>query len=102
MEEQEIDSDDAPNEFESPDADNMEAVVAFYERTGVMPVNSIGPPIDRPIIPSRRPDRVGDFHFTAKTGSVPPTSGKEEAEDPDAEKIRQEFLDMLKGELKGL
>lgn len=100
MDERDFDSDDASTAFEPPGADDIEAVVAFYERTGVMPLHSIGPPIDRPIIPSRRPDRVGDFNFTTSVSPAP--SGPEKAENPEAEKIRQEFLDMLNEELKGL
>ncbi len=101
MNEQDAD-DDASTVFEPLGADDIEAVVAFYERTGSMPVNSIGPPIDRPIIPSRRPDRVGDFDFTGRAGGAarPAVTGTEE--DPAVEKIRQEFLDMLDEELKDL
>jgi len=103
MDERDIDSDDAPTTFEPPSTDNIEAFVKFYERTGAMPINSIGPPIDRPIIPSRRPDRLGDFEFTTKAdATLPALTGTDEPEDPDADKIRQEFLDMLHGELKGL
>jgi len=89
--------------FEPPGADDIKAVAAFYERTGVMPINSIGPPIDRPIIPSRRPDRVGDFAFTTGPGAAPPApKDAAETEDSEAEKIRQEYLHMLDEELKGL
>jgi len=102
MDERDIDNDAPSTAFEPPSADNIEAVVAFYERTGAMPVNSIGPPIDRPIIPSRRPDRVGDFNFTTGSGPSPTPLVTEEAEDPEAEKIRREFLDMLNEELKDL
>lgn len=102
MDERDFNSDETSTAFEPPGADDIEAIVAFYERTGAMPVNSIGPPIDRPIIPSRRPDRVGDFDFTTGTGAASSaSSATEEAEDPAAEKIQQEFLDMLKEEFKG-
>lgn len=60
-----------------------------------MPIHTIGPPIDRPIIPSRRPERVGDFHFTprdvAKAGTLPLA----EAEDPEERQIRRDFLRLL-------
>jgi hypothetical protein len=102
MDERNHDSADNSSTLELPDADDIEAVAAFYERTGTMPISSIGPPIDRPIIPSRRPDRVGDFDFTTRTGATPSPSGPEEAEDSEAENIRQEFLNMLNEELKGL
>lgn len=103
MDERHLDSTDASAAFESPDADDMGAVAEFYERTGAMPISSIGPPIDRPIIPSRRPDRIGDFDFTTGTGATYPASSRtEETENPEAEKIRQEFLDMLKEKLKDL
>ena len=67
-----------------------------------MPLTSIGPPVDRPIVPSRRPDRVGDFDFRAETASPAPPSSSGKAEDRDAEEIRRDFLDMLDEELKGL
>jgi hypothetical protein len=103
MDERDLDSTDTSMTFEQPDADNIEAVAAFYERNDVMPVHSIGLPIDRPIIPSRRPDRVGDFKFT--TGGDTPSSaapGTPEIEDPEAEKLHQELLNMLNDELKDL
>jgi hypothetical protein len=103
MDKLDLDSADAPSTFEPPNGNDIEAVAAFYERTGAMPISSIGPPIDRHIIPSRRPDRVGDFDFTTRTGSTPLSpSNTEETKDAEAENTRQEFLDMLDEELKGL
>jgi hypothetical protein len=103
MDKRDIDNDDASIAFEPPGADDIEAVVAYYERTGTMPLNTIGPPIDRPIIPSRRPDRLGDFNFTIRAAAAAPApTAAEEAADPEAEKIRQEFIQMLNDELKGL
>lgn len=100
MDERDLDSDD-PTAFELPDADDIEAVVAFYERTGAMPLNTIGPPIDRPIIPSRRPDRVGDFQFTPGANApAPPETAA--ADDPEGERIRKQFLDMLHEKMKDL
>jgi hypothetical protein len=101
MTEKGVDRNDPPAEFEPPGTDDIGAVVAFYERTGAMPLNTIGPPIDRPIIPSRRPDRVGDFQFSpgANAASPPETA---DANDPEGERIRKQFLDMLHEELKGL
>jgi hypothetical protein len=83
--------------------DDIGAIVAFYERTGVMPLSSVGPPIDRPIIPSRRPERIGDFDFTTEAGeapSAPPDT--QEAENSEAQKIRRDFHDMLDKDLKRL
>jgi hypothetical protein len=103
LDNQDLDSTDASTAFEPPDPEDIEAVAAFYERTGVMPVNSIGLPIDRPIIPSRRPDRVGDFDFTTgRAAASPAAPAAKEAEDPEVERLHQEFLDMLNEELKGL
>lgn len=102
MDERNHNSADNSSRLELPDSDDIEAVAAFYERTGAMPISSIGPPIDRPIIPSRRPERVGDFDFTTRTSATPSAPGPEEAEDSEGENIRQEFLDMLNKELKGL
>jgi len=103
MNERDFDS-DALKVIEPPDPNDIEATVAFYERIGAMPVNSIGPPIERPIIPPRRPDRVGDFRFTtrANANSSLTPSCHEEVEDPEAERIHREFADMIKDELKGL
>lgn len=67
-----------------------------------MPLNSIGPPIDRPIIPARRPDRVGDFAFTTGGPAPTVTSSAAQTEDPEAEQLRKDFLVMLNEELKGL
>ena len=85
--------------FQFPSPDDIDAVVDFYERTGVMPVNSIGPPIDRPIIPSQRPDRVGDLDFAIQTDSAPSLLEAGEDEDPEAEKVRQRLLALLTKEL---
>ena len=95
------DSNNTSAEFEPPGPDDIEAIIDFYERTGAMPVNSIGPPIDRPIIPSRRPDRVGDFQFTTGANS-PARPETADAADPEGERIRKQFLDMLREELKDL
>jgi len=103
MDERNLNSTDISKAPEPPDADDVKAVAAFYERTGVMPVNSIGLPIDRPIVPSRRPDRVGDFSFTSGEGAVSPAAPvAEEAQDPQTQKLHQELIAMLNEELKGL
>ncbi|MFL6235980.1 MAG: hypothetical protein ACJ76N_22805 [Thermoanaerobaculia bacterium] len=103
MDERDLDSTDISTTFDPPDADNIEAVAAFYERNGVMPMSSIGLPIDRPIIPSRRPDRVGDFKFTTGGNTAAPAvQGPSETEDPETQKLHHELLDMLNDELKGL
>lgn len=94
------DYDHPPNEPEPPEEDDFEGLVAFYERTGAMAVNTIGPPIDRPIIPRRRPDRLGDFRFIpADDASVAPTEAKK-AEDPEAKQVQEEFLDLLDKRLR--
>jgi len=87
-------------EPEPPDEYDFEALVAFYERTGVMAVNTLGPPIDRPIIPKRRPDRLGDFCFIP--GDAAPIASEEAIGpiDPEAERLQQEFLEMLDARLK--
>lgn len=79
--------------------DDVDTVVAFYERTGAMPVTTIGPPMDRPIIPARRPDRVGDFVFSPEADDRPPP-GAVALEDAEAAEIRDGFSDMLDKELK--
>lgn len=66
-----------------------------------MPVTTIGPPIDRPIIPSRRPDRIGDFVFSPESDDRPearPRAAK--AEDAEAAETRKRFREMLDDELK--
>lgn len=60
-----------------------------------MAVNTIGPPIDRPIIPRRRPDRLGDFRFTPAVAAAATPARAAESEDPEAARVQQEFLDML-------
>lgn len=65
-----------------------------------MAVNTLGPPIDRPIIPKRRPDRLGDFCFIP--GDAAPIASEEAIGpiDPEAERLQQEFLEMLDARLK--
>lgn len=80
--------------------DDVDAVVAFYERTGAMPVTTIGPPTDRPIIPSRRPDRIGDFVFSPDSDDRPDIAPRAaRSEDAGAAEIRSGFGAMLDDEL---
>lgn len=86
---------------EPPAEDDFEGLFLFYERTGAMAVSTIGPPIDRPIVPSRRPDRVGDFYFTTQGADAPAAPARTTPEDPEAKEIRREFIEMLDEELRG-
>jgi hypothetical protein len=96
------DSDDDSRVPEPDGLDDIGAVVAFYERTGVMPLSSVGPPIDRPIIPSRRPERIGDFDFTTEAGEAPSAPPDTKEAEKEAQKIRRDFHDMLDKDLKRL
>lgn len=95
-------SDDLADELGLPSEEEVSAAAAYYRRTGAMPVNTIGPPVDRPIIPSRRPERIGDFALTADSGAAAAPAAARGEEDPQAATIRKEFVATLNRKLKGL
>lgn len=102
MDKPDLDTRDPLLASDPPREDDFEGLAAFYERTGAMAVNTIGPPIDRPIIPPRRPDRVGDFDFTPHGITRPATPSRLLATDepPEAQEIREEFLELLDKQLR--